>query len=361
MAGSISGTAPCTPPPGVEERNSKCGGGGGGSGKTCKGKDCQQPVCSETGSWVNLFMRSYTDEATDLSVKVPGGTIDIQREFFNEGYKYYADSWHWQHSRSLQFDFPVHNPTVSATGGSSGGGGGSSAGSVSASHPIDPTVTTADGNTVTLKPIKREGITFRPDKNAASIDLTAGQSMILRPDDGTDRIVYQGDNIWRWEDEQGNWEDYYFDITKLKGVVLDHVVPDPSDIRKGYLVAYGNRSGTLAEMIYDQAVAENAQLIGMADRNHRQVIWFEYVDGDEGHKITRIHDLDNRQIEYETSLPPHTANACYTLPQVLLHRFKDSEGHETTYTYGPIPYFTYSAATNSTGTSVAKSRHIWVL
>ena len=30
-------------------------------------------------SSINLFMHGYTNEATDLSVKVPGGSIDIQR------------------------------------------------------------------------------------------------------------------------------------------------------------------------------------------------------------------------------------------------------------------------------------------
>ena len=43
-------------------------------------------------SSVNLVMREYFLEESDLAVKVPGGTIEVKRW-------YYGDRWHWEHTR----------------------------------------------------------------------------------------------------------------------------------------------------------------------------------------------------------------------------------------------------------------------
>ena len=43
-------------------------------------------------SSVNLVMREYFLEESDLAVKVPGGTIEAKRW-------YYGDRWHWEHTR----------------------------------------------------------------------------------------------------------------------------------------------------------------------------------------------------------------------------------------------------------------------
>ncbi|MBI5062365.1 MAG: hypothetical protein HZB87_02545, partial [Desulfatitalea sp.] len=109
---SISNTGDtCTPAP--DEPTPNCSGGGGGQ---CK-KDCEQPICESVGSSVHLYTRAFNDEITDLSVKVPGGAIDITRGFYNDGYKYYRDSWHWQHTRALNFDIKVNSKGASTASG----------------------------------------------------------------------------------------------------------------------------------------------------------------------------------------------------------------------------------------------------
>jgi len=45
------------------------------------------------GCSVNCLLREYNDEALDLTVKVPGGSIAVKRLF-------YANDWHWEHTRN---------------------------------------------------------------------------------------------------------------------------------------------------------------------------------------------------------------------------------------------------------------------
>ncbi|CAB1059485.1 diguanylate cyclase/phosphodiesterase (GGDEF & EAL domains) with PAS/PAC sensor(s), partial [Olavius sp. associated proteobacterium Delta 1] len=95
------------------------GGGGGGSvskpapkPKTIEGVECfpqpprQEKFCfqcwlkdtfgsmfQDTFSSVNLVMREYYREHVDLSVKAPGGTIEVKRWF-------YGNQWLWEHDRN---------------------------------------------------------------------------------------------------------------------------------------------------------------------------------------------------------------------------------------------------------------------
>jgi hypothetical protein len=45
------------------------------AGSECVGR------MAEGGSWVDLATRQFADDATDLSVRVPGGTIEVARSF----------------------------------------------------------------------------------------------------------------------------------------------------------------------------------------------------------------------------------------------------------------------------------------
>ena len=52
----------------------------------------------DVGCSVNVWTREYNDEATDLSIKVLGGSIDVGRRF-------YGNKWHWDHIRhQLKFE-----------------------------------------------------------------------------------------------------------------------------------------------------------------------------------------------------------------------------------------------------------------
>ena len=41
-----------------------------------------------TGSWVNVLLREYEDEITDLNIKLPNGDLSVQRQ-------YWGHAWHW--------------------------------------------------------------------------------------------------------------------------------------------------------------------------------------------------------------------------------------------------------------------------
>jgi RHS repeat-associated protein len=76
---------------------------------------------------------------------------------------------------------------------------------------------------------------------------------------------------YRWEDKDGNWKVY-----------------DPN----ARLISHGARQGTIANYLYAEG---NGRLTGVADKNGRQVLWYEYTaDG----QIRRIRGLDNRAVEY---------------------------------------------------------------
>ena len=85
------------------------------------------------------------------------------------------------------------------------------------------------------------------------------------------RIASTADG-WRWFDPHGNWKT--FD---------EH----------GRMSAYGTRSGVLATLLY--VPGEEGKLIGIADRNGRQVIWIEY-DADD--HLSAVRDADGRRVSY---------------------------------------------------------------
>ena len=58
----------------------------------CMVRDSFKQYFQVTGSAVNLWMREYTREQTDLAVKVPGGQIEVKR-------LYYDGAWHFDHLR----------------------------------------------------------------------------------------------------------------------------------------------------------------------------------------------------------------------------------------------------------------------
>jgi RHS repeat-associated protein len=98
---------------------------------------------------------------------------------------------------------------------------------------------------------------------------------------------------YRWSDKRGNWK--AFDAN-------------------GRMTSYGNRMGVVGKLIYE--AGENGKLIGVADENDNQVIWYEY----NGDRISAVRDADNRRVEYT-----YTNGRLATVTDVL--------DQETTYEY----------------------------
>jgi len=75
-------------------------------------------------------------------------------------------------------------------------------------------------------------------------------------------------------DKFGNWKDY----DKL-----------------GFLLSYGTRNGIVGKLVY--AGLTDRRVVAIADRNDRQVVWFDYGGADPSlPSVAR--DLANRRVEY---------------------------------------------------------------
>jgi hypothetical protein len=156
------------------------GGGGGGGGfvpwwKSIQGlicfpdfkrKECFNDICciqskettkdstEKTSSSVNTLMREYNRDHVDLSVKVPGGKIDVQR-------RYYGNRWWFEHERHrLSF-----TPDALGTG---------------------------------IKSIDKGGVVYLASTVDSDLYVHDDIYRIRREDDGT----------YRWKDKSGNWKTF---------------------------------------------------------------------------------------------------------------------------------------------------------
>lgn len=189
-------------------------------------------IAHNVGCSVNTVLREFNDEVLDVTVKVPGGTLDIPRRF-------YGDAWHWGHERDRLQPF-----WKTAGGGRVGG------------RPEALSLAGADA-------IVRAGVIY---------NLLPGSQGIWRNESSS--ILIRGAG-YLWEDKYGNWESY--DIT-------------------GRFLAFGPRTGTLANLIYADGAAERPS--GITDGPGHQVIWFEY---DAQQHLTAIQDILGRRVQYQYS------------------------------------------------------------
>lgn len=218
------------------------------------------------GCSVNCVEREFTDDALDLSVKVPGGSVEVKRWF-------YGNTWHWEHSRHhLHFNrgpfayaAPVRTALASAK-----------------TKSAEPKVLVA----VETVSIEKAGATYyriSPPRTAA-VFVHANYT------------ITETNTGYLWEDSVGNWKDYDED---------------------GFLLAYGTRNATVGTLLY--AGADDQRIVGIADKNDRQVVWFEY-DGDDPDLPSAARDLTGRRVEY-----------AYTGSR--LTEVRDALGAPTTYDY----------------------------
>jgi len=221
-------------------------------------KETLQNWIHEVGCSVNTVTREFTDDAIDLSAKVPGGQISVKRWF-------YGNEWRWEHTRNnLIFKWD------------------------------------SLGNYI--ESIDKGGVIYK----ASSTDANVYTHDIYR--------IIPKDSGHRWQDKRGNWKEY--DDT-------------------GRMTSYGTRTGVVGKLLYE--AGEDGKLIGIADRNDIQVIWYEY----EGDRISAVHDTENRRVEYA-----YTNGRLTTITDVLendtiyeyesdgrITRKVDAAGRETIVTY----------------------------
>ena len=176
---------------------------------------CDRPGGSpnECGSIIHLQHRELQLNPTDLSVKVQGGSIDIERW-------YYDHQWHFDHARNnLVFERDA----------------------------------LGDLNTIFMSDVPYE-------ISSSDADIYVN---------GSYRILPIGD-AYRWENKRGIWRE--FD-------------------ENGRMLSHGDRNGIIEKLLYEEG--EDGRVIGLADQNDNQVIWFDYIDN----TIT-VTDADGRWVEY---------------------------------------------------------------
>jgi len=213
-------------------------------------KATNQNTETEVGSSINTVYRQFTDEAADLFVKVPGGQISIQR-------KYRYNQWMWN-NLSMITDGKADDLlkltnkayTVSEHG---------------------PDYVTKDG-----VPYKKTAPGIY-QQDTYTIERVPDCEQYLGTPEWDACISNNADDYtkekYRFKDKHGNWKTY--DST-------------------GRLMAYGNRHGTIAFIVYDNP--DDNYPSSILDRNDDQVLWFEY-DGNDA--LARIYDADDRQVRYE--------------------------------------------------------------
>ncbi|MCP4582935.1 MAG: RHS repeat protein, partial [candidate division Zixibacteria bacterium] len=180
----------------------------------------------------------YFRNDLDLSVKIPGGTLEIRRV-------YYDGQWYLGPGHTS-----MAHPTVSDTYEYSFGDG-----------------------TTTM--VLREGILYKREGKVKFVGTNSPGSELPMCDyifiGGTSFQskwgVYDPD---RWEDKKGNWKTY----------------------RNEHVLSIGWRNKTYATMIFEG----DDKPVGVADGYGNQVIWYEYNDDGQ---ISAIKDAAGRRVEYE--------------------------------------------------------------
>jgi len=87
-------------------------------------------------------------------------------------------------------------------------------------------------------------------------------------------VIVELDDGFKWSDKYGNWRLYNL---------------------SGTLLSYGTINGTVAKLLYDA----QGVLVGLTDRNDRQVVWYEYA---EDGTPSAVYDYSGRRVEYSCSM-----------------------------------------------------------
>jgi len=246
---------------------------------------CETPgkcekLCESVDSAVNLISGEYADVLTDLSVKVPGGTVSVERLAQIGEIRLSGEDRVQAQLAGFFHEAPLRLDTWSSSG-----------------H---------------LEKIHYRGATYTTAMSPASggwSDMTGedGKKIARVYTRGAQRIIRIGDPPyqWRWEDRYGHWR--IFDAN-------------------GHLMEYGNRAGTLAEVAYRNNSPEDG-ISGIFDKNGRQVLWYEY---NARGRIAAVEDAAGRRVTYTYGVSPGQDQAGSPLPAPLVS-VTDVRGHITHY------------------------------
>ncbi len=236
---------------------------------------CETPsacghVIETVGSAVNVISGTYAKSYTDLRVKAAGGYIEIKRKLSLAGkdkIKFKTEfefleridlRKNHEDDGSIVYDSIVFNKKIFRLPDSSG--------------RLDSFEGEYNGENYFYK----AGKTYR-----------FGRETLKRLEKGEK----PGQHKWKWEDIYGSWKIFGFE---------------------GELLEFGNRTGVTGRLVYNGA--DTAHPLGIEDRHHNQVIWFEFDED----RLAAVRDYADRRVEYR-----------YNDSKYNLSGVKDVSGRET--------------------------------
>ena len=200
-------------------------------------KETLSNMIHQVGCTVNTLTREFNDDALDLAVKVPGGTIEVQRRF-------YRNQWHWDNTR----------------------------------------------NNLTFK-LNSLGTGIESiEKGVVVYEATTIGSNVFTHD--TYRIT-KTDSVYRWKDKYGNYKD--FDETGrmtaygTRSGVVGKLLYEAGE--NGKLIGIADRSDNQV-IWYEYDV--NGRIAAVYDVNNRRVE-YAYTDG----RLTTVTDVLDNTTTYE--------------------------------------------------------------
>jgi len=267
-----------------------------------------EKVLNVVGCEVNSVNGQYTDEATDLSVKVPGGVVSVVRR-----YNSLERTWAFHHNQIARSSFSrnwyvnirgvIYEPWVAEEENTS-----------------DKLLFKSGSSKVVV-----EGQYFGNAGGCYSQFDGLAKSTSKHWVPGRWGYTLSSVQIWQYvtnsyklETKNGDWE-YYS--------------------KEGRLLSYGNRNGVIAKNIWDQE-----RLVGIADKNGRQIVWYEY-DGDGN--IAAVADLDGRRVEYAQTSGAQGSGGSRLLA------VEDVLDHETKYVYNNSGQMVQSVDAEGRTTTIA--------
>lgn len=187
----------------------------------------------EGGGYINLATGKFTDTVTDLSVKARGGQVGVVRVLSDVG-------WRFEHIDRLALSYDTY-----------------------LENQVDVII---KGGTFYTRP-----------RTETIIALTAWDPQVWISVVDPNRKIYRMTNLdsdpdhFLWTDISGEWRKY--DLS-------------------GKLIAYGNKDGLIASLVYKPGV--DGELTGVLDRSGNQVLWYECA----GMKVLGVSDASGRRVEY---------------------------------------------------------------
>ncbi|SCY35580.1 RHS repeat-associated core domain-containing protein [Desulfoluna spongiiphila] len=200
-------------------------------------KDTLKQIKHVVGCYANTLSREYQDDYVDMAVKVPGGVIEIRRD-------YYGDSWH--HRLTDRLVFRTEKTDI---------------------YDVQKTIRNInDSAGMTPHEILRYGIAYTKTGDAYVCSTNT-----LRREDG---------DGWRWSNGRGNWERY------------DSL---------GRMLSFGNRNGVVGKLLYESGPGGAVTGVTDRNDRQVLRIEAEVVDvlGAGVNKVSKITDLADREVGYE--------------------------------------------------------------